>query len=917
MTLYRRKLIETALPLEAINRASAREKSIRRGHPATLHLWWSRKPLAACRAVLFASLVDDPASCPEKFPTREAQNQERTRLFSLLEALVQWDRTDDEALLREVREEIRRSCGGALPVVHDPFAGGGSIPLEARRLGLVAYASDLNPVAVLLNRALLTAPARFWGKPPAHPGAEKKSAWQGTEGLVEDILAYGAWVRAEAFRRVGDLYSSPNEKETIIAWIRCRAVRCPNPACGALMPLLSKLWLSSRRARKVWLEPVITRNPPSVSFRVKAGSPPPEDIPRLDAGTRLHSGDGRKQRAAFLCLCCQRGIAKGSYIDQEAREKRFFWLPLVVVIEGKNERLYKSADSKWESVLTERCKARLSLPEVQEKIPQEPAQGTFASNAKGRSYGFERFCDYFTPRQLLTLVTFTDLVQEARARVFQDAKHLDTPEREEYAAALALYLALAVDRLVDRHSTLCSWDATRDSIRNTFAQQGISIAWDFVEANPFSHSTGNFQQALDWITEVLRNLPPGPPGMVMQADSAALPLTPEGGAPSACQPVFVTDPPYYDNVSYASLSDFFFVWMKRSLGPQYPELFSTSLSPKQSEIVASPQRFNFNKERAKEFFEESLKKTFLQIHALQNRDFPFVLFYAFTQREGTVSTGWETLLSGLLEAGFLITGTWPVRTELANRNVSRNANALHSSIVLVCRPRPPEAPVITRRAFLSSLRKELPEILFNLRQANIAPVDLAQAAIGPGMSIFSRCRKVLEPDGSPMSVRDALECINRIVDEILQEQEGEFEPDTRFALAWFAQFAFEEGPFGDAELLSKAKNTSVQRLVERGILLARAGKARLLTREELPQALPTEPPPALWRATQHLICTLESAGEEGAARALQALGSRGEEARHLAYLLYSLCQQRRWPKEALSYHSLVVAWPEIAKLAQS
>ncbi|MEO0248549.1 MAG: DUF1156 domain-containing protein [candidate division WOR-3 bacterium] len=909
---YRKKLIEVALPLEAINAASAREKSIRHGHPSTLHLWWSRKPLATCRAVLFASIVDDPSSWPEQFPTEEAQGAERQRLFGIIERLVKWESSNDEAVLKEARQEILKATDGHPPPVLDPFCGGGSIPLEAQRLGLEAHASDLNPVAVLITKALIEIPPKFAGMPPVNPDARKKSQrtlkgakeWKGAEGLAEDVRYYGKWMRDEAERRIGHLYPKaklPDGTEaTVIAWLWARTVKCPNPACGAMMPLTSKFALSTRKGKEAWAEPVVDGNR-EIRFEVRTG--------------RVVMQNGTKGRGKSRCLFCGIDNITDGMLRDQAKQYGMGSQLIAIVAEGNRGRIYVSPPSYSED--------NIETPEtswLDQPLPENPRWFS------PPGYGLRNFKDLFTPRQLVALTAFSDLVAEARERALADALAAGLHEGEgiaaggrgarAYADAVATYLAIIVDKNADYWSTICSWHSGRDLIRNTFARQAIPMVWDYAEANPFSNSSGNFLGAVDWVADVLRALSPRADGSAKQYDSTTF-------IPPDISPIISTDPPYYDNIGYADLSDFFYVWLRRALAQVHPEIFSTLLVPKERELVATPYRFNGSKKEAGRFFEEGLGRTFDLTRRICREDFPITVYYAFKQAEeeaadsGPASTGWEVMLASLVASGYVITGTWPMRTELANRSVSLGTNALASSIVLVCRPRPGDAPLATRREFIAALKRELPPALQQLQKGNIAPVDLAQAAIGPGMAIFSRYSKVLEADGTPMRVRTALQLINQHLDEYLSEQEGEYDPDTRWALSWFEQYGMKEGPFGDAETLSKAKNTSVEGMVQAGILRAGAGKARLLGREEMdPEWDPsTDRRLTVWEATQHLIRALEGQGEEAAAELQSRLGGYAESARDLAYRLYSICERKGWAQEAISYNALVAVWPRLKEIS--
>lgn len=922
--MFRKKLIEVALPLEAINRESAREKSIRHGHPSTLHLWWARRPLAACRAVLFASLVDDPSSHPERFPTEEAQEAERQRLFRIIEQLVKWENTTNEHVLAAARNEILKATDGNPPPVLDPFCGGGSIPLEAQRLGLEAHASDLNPVAVLITKALIEIPPRFAGRPPVNPEARRKighgDGWRGAQGLAEDVRYYGKWMRDEAERCIGHLYPkvrlSPEQgggEATVIAWLWARTVRCPSPACGAEMPLVTSFWLATKKGKQAWVEPVVDRTAKSVHFEVGTGLGFPADPPKIGRG------------AKFRCLVCGQTADEGS-LRREFRAKRNGMAPLATVAQGVRGRIYVTTPDAHVKV------ADSAVPNWQ---PEEAMNTETPNLVSGRGYGVTHWHELFTARQLVALTTFSDLVGQARERARADALAAGLTDNgvgindggtgaTAYADAVATYLAFALSKMADRGSTICTWFTERDSTRNTFARQAIPMTWDFAELNTLLRGTGSFLGAVEWTAETVAGLAhsPAPVGHGKQADAATL-----RGGPAPV--VSCTDPPYYDNIGYADLADFFFVWLRRSIGDLYPDLFATRLTPKAEELVASPYRFGGSKAKAADFFERGLTAAFHHLRALQSADYPLTVFYAFKQAESEVdsgngdgkqavaSTGWETMLEGLMKSGFAINGTWPMRSELSNRMIGLGTNALASSIVLVCRPRLEGAPVTTRRDFVAQLKKELPAAMKTLQRGGIAPVDLAQAAIGPGMGVFSKYHRVLEADGTSMPVRTALQLINGALDEVLAEQEGEFDPETRWAIAWFEQFGMNEGQFGVAETLSKAKNTASNALVEAGIVAARQGRVRLLRREELPTDWdPTrDRRVTIWEVTQHLIRLLERAGEQGAARLLGQVGGLGEAARDLAYRLYVVADRKKWAQEALGYNSLVVAWPEISRLA--
>jgi putative DNA methylase len=896
VTTYKRKLIEVALPLEAINRESAREKSIRHGHPSTLHLWWARRPLAACRAVLFAQLVDDPSAHPDRFPTEEAQAKERQRLFDLVERLVVWENAGDEVLLRQAYDEIAACFDGKPPAVLDPFCGGGSIPLEAQRLGLEAHASDLNPVAVLITKALIEIPPRWARQPPVFPGAadSRLGDWLRPTGLAEDVRRYGAWMRDEAERRIGHLYPKATlpggSKATVIAWIWARTVTCPNPACGAAMPLVRSFWLSTKKDRPTWLRPVVTGKQVTFEVVVDRSGPPIE---------------GTVGRQGATCVVCQTPVPL-KYIRAEGQAGRMSQQLMAVVAEGQRQRVYLPATE--EHVRAADVPRPDDVPEAE--LPNNPR------DFKTPNYGVRTFADLFTNRQLVALTTFSDLVSEARAKVATDARAAGLSDSDSYADAVVTYLALALGRCIDYNSTICSWHSGRDTIRNTFARQAIPMTWDFIEANLLGDTTGNWAGQVRWIRESLLALPPARRNAdVYQCDARAR---------SLLRDIVCTDPPYYDNIGYADLSDFFYVWLRRSLHDVYPDLLSTLLTPKADELVATPYRFGGNKAKAEKHFESGFVRTFTRIRESHPIDVPVTVFYAFKQAEsdtsGVASTGWETMLNGLLEAGLTVTATWPMRSELSNRMLASGTNALASSIVLACRPRAATAEATTRRGFLQALKAELPQALHEMQQGAIAPVDLAQAAIGPGMAVFTRYRSVLEADGSAMTVRTALALINHALDEVLTAQEGDFDADTRFCVKWFRQFAWDEQPFGRAQELSRSTNTSVDGLVRGGIFWARAGRARLLGPDELVAGWDplTDERVSVWEVAVRLGKTLMEQGGEEAARLLAVAGHRVDldTVKELAYLLYSICEKRGWTQSALLFNGLGTSWTDLSAAAR-
>lgn len=906
-------MIEVALPLEAINAESAREKSIRHGHPSTLHLWWARRPLAAARAVIWSSLVDDPSEHPEQFPTEEEQNRERQRLFAILEKLVKWENSNNPELLDAAKAEIMRSTGNNPPPLLDPFAGGGAIPLEAQRLGLEAHAHDLNPVAVMINKAMVEIPPKFAGQAPVNPEyrapIDGSSGWTGAKGLAEDVRYYGEWMKKQAFQKIGHLYpkvkvpaSQGGGEATVIAWIWARTVKCPNPACGCEMPLASSFVLSKKKGKEAWVKPIPAGD--HVEFEVQQGKCPKE-YESFKVG----------RSAVFKCPCCGE-ITTDVYVKKNGQQHNIGSQLMAVVAEGQHGRIYLSPDEE------QKLAANVSKPE---NYPN----GSMPTNPRWFSppaFGMTEYSDLFTNRQLTALTTFSELVSEAQKKAEADAVAAGLPNdhiaiseggtgARAYGEAVGVYLAFVIDKMTDYHSSICSWNPPREGLRNTFGRQAIPMTWDYAEANPFSNSSGCFDNMVEWIYKCVLALPTCDFGSVVQFD-----------ARSDCglRNIMVsTDPPYYDNIGYADLSDFFYIWMRQALKQTYPNLFRTMLVPKAEELVATPYRFDGSVEKARDFFENGMLHTCQQIYQYAREDVPVTIYYAYKQSDTdtveaeakTASTGWETMLSAVIQAGFSITGTWPMSTERTGRTIGIGTNALASSIVLVCRKRPEDAPMVTRRSFIAELKRELRPALQKLQRSNIAPVDLAQSAIGPGMGVYSKYSKVLESDGTPMTVRSALQIINQELDVYFNEQDGELDQNSRFCVDLYMQNAFNDIKFGDADTLARAKNTSVAALAAKGVLYAQKGSVHLLTREELPEKV-DEREETIWLLCQQLTHAMATGGIESCAQVVvNMFGSNAERAKDLAYRLYTVAERKGWAQEAYAYNALVIAWPEIQSRA--
>ena len=860
-------------------------------------------------------MVDDPLSCGDEFPTPEATAAERERLHGIIRRLVVWENSSDEALLAEARYEVARSVARArgetapsdpddvlrylreAPPVYDPFCGGGSIPLEAQRLGLRAVGSDLNPVAVLITKALIELPPKFSSQPPINPGADpmgmttgkgkkkRQVPWRGAAGLADDIRYYGRWMREKAYERIGHLYPTiqlPDGKDaTVVAWLWARTVPCPNPVCGIRMPLIKTFQLSKKRG--YWAKPVVDRESKRISFAVQ------------NHGTMPDYGTVNNNRVT--CVACN-GIVALSYVREQGRAGNMAEQMVAIVAEGTRRRVFLSPVDNHTDLATS-------------AKPDWRPSGNLPDKALGfrvQAYGFLEWHQLFMKRQLTALTTFVDLLDDVAQQMMCDGAD------SEYANAISTYLAFAIGKIADGNCGSVRWQNGGDSVAGLFSSQKISMIWDFAETNPFSNSTKNWISQVDLVAKAVDNLPDGTnDGTAYQSDASSF------AGLSNDSPIIVTDPPYYDQVGYADLSDFFYVWFRPLLRGLYPKMFAGMLTPKQEEIVAGP-RFEEPGQR----FEHLLRKTLSVIRERCSDEFPSSILYAHKQqegkREGRVSTGWETMLSAVVSVGFRIVGTWPVLMEKSNRTRSLDSNALASSVVLVCRRRPDNAPVATRREFLDALEKELPYALDHLtREGHIAPVDLAQAAIGPGMEIYSRFARVETIGGEPVSVREALAAINRAIAAYDQRSEGDLDSETRFCLDWLRQHGFAEGRYGEAETLAQAKNVAVGELGR--LLEAGRGNVRLLPVSAYGDGRPPLGGMTAWegcfRMAYHFFEREQGRTVNGAAQVARAMRGNVDSVERLARILYNHFDRKNDSPNAVAFNSLVTSWDSVIAAAQA
>jgi putative DNA methylase len=924
----RKKLIEVSIPLEAINAASAREKSIRHGHPSTLHLWWARRPLAACRAVLFAQLVDDPSSWPERFPTEEAQDAERRRLHKIIADMVPWEASNNEAILNAARWEIARSVAWGLgeepppkddgkaildylqtkaPPVYDPFSGGGSIPLEAQRLGLRAYGSDLNPVAVLIGKALVEIPPKFAGRPPVNPKSQAEirrgGHWngKGAQGLAEDVRYYGQWMRDEAEKRIGYLYPKAKlpdgSQATVIAWLWARTVRSPDPAAkGAMVPLVSSFMLSTKGKEKAWVELVV--DPAAIHgwrFEVKSGVPSLKDEERLRRGTKTGRGE-------FSCPLSGAALSD-DYIREQSAAGMGSWCPLAVVAEASKGKLYLPADST-------------PAPNVPHEIRARAPEQIMFRGALGfrlQAYGVLTWGDFFRDRQIASLLQFSELVGEAQTLAADHAENAGV-DGGDYARAVAAFLICALGRAVDYWTINTMWEPGGEFIIHTFSEMTIPIVWDAAEGNPFAPGGGSWNKTcLDWVVRVIEALPhPVLPGTIRNLRAQDI------DPPAACS--FSLDPPYFDNIGYADLSDAFFIWERLPLASVFPELGRRLATPKDDELVATSARHG-GSVSARNFFLDGMKSVFQRMHSSASTD-PISIYYSFKEK-GRIGfgSGWESFLESIVGPGWQIDASWPLKTERPTRNRSIGKSALASSIVLVCRKRPENAETIGRADLVRALKREMPSAIDEIRKAGVGPVDMQQSVIGPGMGVFSRYAIVLEDDDSAMSVKTALSLINRVWEEIENELEANFDPETQVALAWFATYGFDARASGELITLANAKNIPSNYLFDSGVFKDLKGKTALVPRGELLAGWTpaTDRTLTVWECVQHTARVLNApdGGGAAAAKLVAQMGPKAAEARTLAYRLFEIATKKGWAAEALVYNELAQEWPKLEEIASS
>ena len=778
-------------------------------------------------------------------------------------------------------------------------------------MGLNSIGSDLNPIAVVIGKACIEIAPKFAGRNPVHGGIKKKLEYTGNDGLAEDVAFYGNEIHEQAKKELVTVYpkvkfkKKTNETSEVIGWIWTRTVPSPDPAFqGVQVPISSTFALCTREGREAWLELQTNKEKREYHFNVRYGNGPSFEIAR--GGTKQGS------RANFFCIFSRAAITP-EYIRSQGRNGKIGEKLIAIIVRDKDGVNYLPSNSMHEKAAFGFDPVWRPKLEMDRKMMRTPL------------YGFKRFDQIFTNRQLFSLNFFMKILKEKRQRIYKDAiksgfrktgKKLDEGgvDADAYADAVMVYLALCFSKLLNYGNSIVKWNLTNQNAAQLFSQQRISMSWDFFEFNPIGNLM-NFSLVANAIAKSIRELPYKICGNEFHLNAI-------NGIQKINFDVVNTDPPYYDNIGYADLSDFFYVWQRQILKDIFPNLFGFLSTPKTEEIVALSHR-HASKPDAEDFFLTQMKFFFEGLVNKSSNNFPSVIYYAFKQREikeeEITSVGWAAFLQAMIDSGLQVVATWPVRTERQARLVGFGKNALANSVVLVCRKREVDAPTISRAEFTRLLNRELPAALKELQTANIAPADIPQSSIGPGMGIFSRYKNVLEADDTPMKVKIALQLINQELGKFLEGAVGEFDADTRFAITWFEQNGYQKGDFGTANNIALARGIAVDSVKHAGIVESSAGKVRILQRDELLKNWEpaTDTHLTIWECLQHLVRTLENEGEAVAALLIKKLGSeKAESVKDLAYCLHNICSNKRSDaREAAAYNALIAVWAELTRMA--
>ncbi|HQE22178.1 MAG TPA: DUF1156 domain-containing protein [Thermosynergistes sp.] len=808
-----KSFIERDFPVKEVSEESAREKNIRHGHISTLHIWWARRPLASSRASVYAALTPEPKD-----------EGERLKRSQFLHNLSKWESSLNKNLIERAREEILRANGGKPPKVLDPFAGGGAIPLEALRLGCDTYASDLNPVAVLIEKCTLEYPQKY-GKTENNPysgqfGKEKlkdpgKASVKHQQNdkqpnldsyeqmtflpspqreisnpLLYDVKRWGEWVLEEARKEIGKFYPPEADGSIPVGYIWARTVKCQNPACGAEIPLVRQTWLAKKDKKRVAYKLIPKGN--RFEFEIREGE-------QIDFDPET----GTVSRAKVVCPCCGSGLSDKEVRKQFQQGKAGQRMIAVVLHHaGRQGKTYRLATEKdlevfkaAEKYLEEKRQALFDKWGF-DPVPDEPTpegKGSGAERAFSvRNYGLNTWGDLFNSRQKLALITFMEKVRQAHEKMLAEGYG------EECAKAVTSYLAFAIDRQLDYNSTLCVWAVAGEFIAHTFGRQALPMIWDYFELSPWSKATGDWNSAMDWILKVVEHFSHIlQSAVVIQASATSLPYS------DNYFDAVITDPPYYDNVPYSYLSDFFYVWLKRTVGDLYPELFATPLTPKSEEIVAySHKEGGF--EGGKKFFEDMIAKAFREIYRVLKPEGIAVIVFAHKSTDA-----WETIINALLNSGLYLTASWPINTEMKARLRAKESAAMASSIYMVCRKRT-ESKTAYFNEIKPQIEARIKEKLDQFWNEGIGGSDFFISAIGPAMEVFGKYESVEKLSGEKVTAAELLEFVRKSVSEyalakILKSPElGGIDEETRFYLLWRWTYNGAKVYFDDARKLTQA-----------------------------------------------------------------------------------------------------------------
>lgn len=888
---YKKKLIEVALPLDEINDASSKEKSIRQGHPSTLHLWWARRPLASCRSVLLAQLIDDPSEHLDKFPTKKQQDRERQRLMDLIAQAAPWKSIENQNLISDLKKEIAASKADEVCVL-DPFSGGGSIPLEAVRLGLHAVGGDLNPVATIISKATAAIPKKFSGMKPKHPNAQSRTDYVGLDGLSEDIRCFGDDLLSIMKSKIGKYYPKvtgpKNESLDVVAWLWVRTVKSPNPAFSDVeVPLVRQNFICTKEGNRSWVKVKFDKKNRKIVLVIeseRAGDHPPELEKYAEALNFKDFASG--------------GSIPQNYIRETANSVGLGYMPLAIVASGGRNRLYLSFSND-------------SLVEVpSSEFLDEHDAPRISGYFNPPLWGHKTFGSLFHSRQKFALQTFSEEVLNMKNHVQKITRD------EEYTKFILLYLTLGVGRIANRLSSFTIWNPEGETIEQTFSEQGVPMVWDFAEPNLLGDATGSWSKSLEYIYKVVQRLPTGHAEII---NESAAKLKVSGGRPI----VISTDPPYFSSITYADFADFFYLPFRSILKEIYPDIFRTITSPKTEEAVAAWHRFDGDKAKASQHFKTQLGAALKNSSAMADDAFPLTIYYAFKSTEISkgsegIASAWESILDIIIDAGLQVVRTWPLRTErISGRKASKNV--LASSIVIVCRKIKNRDSAITQREFISEVKKVLPNAIELLKEQRINPADLPQAIVGVGMEIFSKYRAVIDSSDKKLTVRDAISIINDLSESTTSKSAFSFDEFTQWALLWLQINGFNEGEYGEALKIAQAKSVDLDLAKDRGIIESKSAKIKLVAPSKLvPEKFESKVSTAsLWEISTVLASTLAQHGEYATATLLSETKADVQTVRDVSYRAFELCEKHKTSSDAILFKGLIESWDEIVKASKS